>query len=166
MKLTTEQCLEGAKKQSIMESIEPAAYMFPSALERFAESETFAQAFSVEVGNPDEITIPLYTNDMIEQAMQELQNRVRELENALERASDYMPIETPLVRSGSTQEDIKLVHDALANTNPNSAEIQRLKVEIEVLQTLTVCPIQPSYVLAVIRLRRARLAELESSTGN
>ena len=89
-----------------------------------------------------------------------LQNRVRELENALERASDYMPIETPLVRSGSTQEDIKLVHDALANTNPNSAEIQRLKVEIEVLQTLTVCPIQPSYVLAVIRLRRARLVEL------
>lgn len=33
---------------------EPAAHMYPSDLERFAETETFAHAFSVAVGNPDE----------------------------------------------------------------------------------------------------------------
>ncbi|KVT86314.1 hypothetical protein WT25_11210 [Burkholderia territorii] len=40
---------------------EPAAHMFPSDLERFKTSETFAQAYSVAVGNPDEHSVPLYT---------------------------------------------------------------------------------------------------------
>lgn len=39
---------------------EPAAHMFPSDLERFKTSETFAQAYSVAVGNPDEHSVPLY----------------------------------------------------------------------------------------------------------
>ena len=43
-----------------VEQVEPAAHMFPSDLERFAESETFAQAFSVAVGSPDERSVPLY----------------------------------------------------------------------------------------------------------
>jgi hypothetical protein len=41
---------------------EPVAHMMPSDLERFAESETFAQAFSVAVSNPEERSIPLYTH--------------------------------------------------------------------------------------------------------
>ena len=41
-------------------TIEPVAHMYPSDLERFAESETFATAFSVAVGNPDERSVPLY----------------------------------------------------------------------------------------------------------
>lgn len=40
---------------------EPAAHMYPSDLERFQTRETFAQAYSVAVGNPDERSVPLYT---------------------------------------------------------------------------------------------------------
>lgn len=39
---------------------EPVAHMFPSDLERFETEETFAQAYSVAVGSPDEKTVPLY----------------------------------------------------------------------------------------------------------
>ncbi|WP_176016620.1 hypothetical protein [Burkholderia sp. BCC0398] len=39
---------------------EPAAHMFPSDLERFKTNETFAHAYSVAVGNPDEHSVPLY----------------------------------------------------------------------------------------------------------
>lgn len=41
---------------------EPAAHMFPSDIKRFSESETFAQAYSVPCGNPNETTVPLYTS--------------------------------------------------------------------------------------------------------
>ena len=41
---------------------EPAAHMFPSDIEKFKTEETFAQAFSVEVGRPGEMTIPLFTH--------------------------------------------------------------------------------------------------------
>lgn len=40
---------------------EPAAHMYPSDLERFQTNETFAQAYSVAVGNPDERSVPLMT---------------------------------------------------------------------------------------------------------
>lgn len=40
---------------------EPAAHMYPSDLEKFQSSETFATAYSVAVGNPDEHSVPLYT---------------------------------------------------------------------------------------------------------
>lgn len=40
---------------------EPAAHMYPSDLERFQENETFAQAYSVSVGCPDERSVPLVT---------------------------------------------------------------------------------------------------------
>ena len=39
---------------------EPAAHMYPSDLEKFKEAETFAQAYSVAVGNPDERSVPLF----------------------------------------------------------------------------------------------------------
>lgn len=35
--------------------------MFPSDLEKFKESETFAHAFSVEVGSPEGRSVPLFT---------------------------------------------------------------------------------------------------------
>lgn len=41
---------------------EPSAHMFPSDIKRFSESETFAQAYSVPCGNPNETTVPLYTS--------------------------------------------------------------------------------------------------------
>jgi hypothetical protein len=40
--------------------LEPAAHMYPSDLERFEENETFATAFSVAVGRPEESSEPLY----------------------------------------------------------------------------------------------------------
>jgi len=43
-----------------MSKQEPAAHMFPSDLERFKQTETFGQSFSVEAGRPGEDTVPLY----------------------------------------------------------------------------------------------------------
>lgn len=42
-------------------TIEPAAHIFPSDLRRFQEQETFAFAYSVDVGNPVEKSVPVYT---------------------------------------------------------------------------------------------------------
>ena len=39
---------------------EPVGLMYLSDLLRFNESETFAHAFSIEVGNPNETSVPLY----------------------------------------------------------------------------------------------------------
>lgn len=39
---------------------EPDAHMYPSDLEKFKTRETWAQAFSVAVGNPDERSEPLF----------------------------------------------------------------------------------------------------------
>lgn len=44
---------------------EPAAYMFPSDLEKFNTDETFAQTFSIPVGRPDEQTVPLYSAEQL-----------------------------------------------------------------------------------------------------
>ena len=44
------------------ESMYPVAYMYPSDLDKFQEQETFAQAFSVKVGCPDEVSVPLYAH--------------------------------------------------------------------------------------------------------
>lgn len=41
---------------------QPVAHMFPSDLAEFQEHETFAQAYSVEVGRPGETTVPLFTS--------------------------------------------------------------------------------------------------------
>ena len=49
-----------AAELEAMAEQEPVAYMFPSDLERFRSNETFAQAYSVAVGNPDESSTPLY----------------------------------------------------------------------------------------------------------
>jgi hypothetical protein len=48
---------------------EPAAHMYPSDLEKFKTSETFATAYSVAVGNPDERSVPLLNlSDCVEYA--------------------------------------------------------------------------------------------------
>ena len=45
---------------------EPAAHMYPSDLEQFSRKETFAHAFSVAVGNPDERSEPLFTAEQMQ----------------------------------------------------------------------------------------------------
>ena len=53
---------------------DPVAYIFPSDLERFAEDETFSQAYSIAVGKPDEKTVGLCLHtdliDMIDRCEQ------------------------------------------------------------------------------------------------
>lgn len=49
--------------------MEPAAHMYPSDLDRFEASETFAHAYSVAVGNPDERSEPLYRWAEFERAL-------------------------------------------------------------------------------------------------
>ena len=41
---------------------EPVAHMYPTDLEKFQESETFAHAFSVAVGRPGETSEPLHAS--------------------------------------------------------------------------------------------------------
>jgi hypothetical protein len=60
--------------------IEPAAWMYPSDLEIFKIAETFAHAFSIEVGKAEEDSVPLYSAADIDQ----LQRENRELREALE----------------------------------------------------------------------------------
>lgn len=54
-----------------MSKIEAAAHMYPSDLERFEEAETFAHAYSVAVGCPDEHSEPLYRWAAFERALAE-----------------------------------------------------------------------------------------------
>jgi hypothetical protein len=42
--------------------VEPVAHMYPWDLERFATNETTAHAYSVAVGCPDGVSVPLYTH--------------------------------------------------------------------------------------------------------
>ena len=52
------------RKQEWIDAVmgqDDAAHIMPSDLERFAGSETFAQCYSVAVGNPDENSVPLIT---------------------------------------------------------------------------------------------------------
>jgi hypothetical protein len=46
---------------SLPELPEPAAHIYPSDLEKFKTSETFATAYSVAVGCPDERSVPVFT---------------------------------------------------------------------------------------------------------
>lgn len=43
-----------------MMNLVPSAHMFPSALEKFQYQETYATAYSVEVGSPTEESVPLF----------------------------------------------------------------------------------------------------------
>lgn len=47
----------------------PAAHMYPSDLEKFETSETFAHAYSVAVGSPEGRSEPLYRWAEIERAL-------------------------------------------------------------------------------------------------
>jgi hypothetical protein len=44
---------------------EPAAWMYPSDLADFQDGEKFAKAFSICVGRPDEMSIPLYATQAV-----------------------------------------------------------------------------------------------------
>ena len=56
IKLLEKKSIEAAEKQ------EPVAWMYPDDLERFETSETFAQAYSIEMVSPTQgETVPLYT---------------------------------------------------------------------------------------------------------
>jgi hypothetical protein len=46
--------------------MDAAAHMYPSDLETFQESATFAHAYSVPVSNPDERSVPLYRTEQVE----------------------------------------------------------------------------------------------------
>lgn len=52
-------------KDEFTPASEPVAHMYPSDLKRFQECETFATAFSVAVGSPDERSEPLYTAEAL-----------------------------------------------------------------------------------------------------
>ena len=49
---------------------EPVAHMYPDDLERFQEHETFAHAYSVKVGSPDGVSVPLFDSDQMQEAYQ------------------------------------------------------------------------------------------------
>lgn len=67
---------------------EPAAHMYPSDLERFQTNETFATAYSVAVGNPDERSVPLLTlSDCVAYAAAEV---AKERERAAKVCEDAM----------------------------------------------------------------------------
>lgn len=54
------QGLHRASKPAAPTVVEPVAHMYTSDLERFQPSETFATAYSVAVGCPDERSVPLF----------------------------------------------------------------------------------------------------------
>ena len=49
-----------AQKLAALESQEPVAHIYPSDLEEFQTSETFAHCYSIAVRCPDERSVPLF----------------------------------------------------------------------------------------------------------
>lgn len=64
----------------------PVAHMYPSDLERFQQDETFAHAYSIEVGNPNETSVPLYSS----QVVHGLLDRVEALREALKKYGKHL----------------------------------------------------------------------------
>lgn len=64
----------------------PIAHMFPSDLERFQHEETFANAFSIEVGNPNETSVPLYSSGVV----YELLSRIETLQESLRKYGKHL----------------------------------------------------------------------------
>ena len=62
----------------MIELPEPSAHMYPSDLERFQETETFAHAYSVKVGCPDETSTELYTADQLRTCIKKAAAEARE----------------------------------------------------------------------------------------
>lgn len=46
----------------------PVAHIFPSTLKKFSETEAVGECYSVAVGNVDEISVPVYTEDCFNQS--------------------------------------------------------------------------------------------------
>jgi hypothetical protein len=66
---------------------EPAAHMYPSDLDRFQTNETFATAYSVAVGNPDERSVPLISlSDCVAYAAAEVAKERERWEAAMKQA--------------------------------------------------------------------------------
>lgn len=64
--------------------LEPDAHMFPCDLEKFKMSETFAFAYSVEVSSPYESSVPVFTQETINnQTIDELLERHPKLLSAV-----------------------------------------------------------------------------------
>lgn len=71
---------------------EPVAHMYPADLKEFAEKETFAHAYSIPVGNANEVSTPLYSEAQYkavckqrDEALLELQDLDYELKEAAEK---------------------------------------------------------------------------------
>lgn len=64
----------------------PIAHMYPSDLERFQHEETFANAFSIEVSNPNETSVPLYS----EVVVHELLKRIETLQESLRKYGKHL----------------------------------------------------------------------------
>jgi hypothetical protein len=67
---------------------EPVAHIYPSDLERFKTSETFATVYSVPVGSPDERSVPLYAAAPATPAAQAGDALPEDLGNLLREARD------------------------------------------------------------------------------
>lgn len=67
-------------------SDEAAAHMLPSDLKKFECGEHVAEAFSIAVGNPDEISQPLFTLDQVRAAIEADRKLAGDLEAQLEKA--------------------------------------------------------------------------------
>lgn len=51
--------------EKAIEQLDAVAHMFPSDLQKFKTRETFATAFSVAMGSPDERSVPLFTAEQM-----------------------------------------------------------------------------------------------------
>ena len=81
----------------------PVAWIYPSALEKFQECETFAHVYSIKVGCPDEESVPLYATPQQAQPTGKapcarhceataFQIEIRELKRALSAAPAVQPL--------------------------------------------------------------------------
>lgn len=84
--------------------MEAAAHMYPSDLEKFQESETFAHAYSVAVGSPDERSVPLYRAEHVEHVVHE----------AVLRALDEAGVRTDVLRGMCIEVALEKARDVLA----------------------------------------------------
>ena len=64
----------------------PIAHMYPSDLERFQHEETFANAFSIEGGHPNETSVPLYSSGVVH----ELLKRIETLQESLRKYGKHL----------------------------------------------------------------------------
>lgn len=80
-----------------MESQEPVAHMYPDDLEKFQTDETFAYAYSVEMGSPTKgETVPLYTHPLQRKPLTNEQIKKASLEAGMQE--HYMDFYSGFIR--------------------------------------------------------------------